>query len=202
MEAILAQPGWTVRILTKNAAVARDFDFVKKHKDRVLVGISLTGTVGKEKIVAAIEPNASPISERMEAMREAHDLGLRTYGMLCPLIPGIANDSDEIDELVQFVKSCGAEEVFCEAVNARGPGLRLTEEALRGKGFAKAAEAVHAIRKAKHWSPYVVKLVADMQAAMRKHLSIDRLRYLLYPTGLSEADLASIHADDSGVVWL
>jgi DNA repair photolyase len=202
LEAILAQPGWVVRILTKNAAVAQDFDLVKKHRDRVLVGISLTGTPDKEDAVAAIEPNASPISERMAALKEAHRLGLRTYGMLCPLLPGVANAPSQIAELVQFVQGCGAEEVFCEAVNARGPGLRLTEEALQEKGFTAEAEAVHLIRKREHWSPYVAKLVADVQAAMRKYMGVDKLRYLLYPTGLSEADLAQIKADDSGVVWL
>jgi DNA repair photolyase len=138
----------------------------------------------------------------MAALKEAHRLGLRTYGMLCPLIPGIANDPNQIDDLVQFVKCCGVEEVFCEAVNARGPGLRLTEEALRERGFAKEAEAVFSIRCRKKWSPYVGNLIADMQRAMRKHLTINMLRFLLYPTGLRKAELSDIQADDGGVVWL
>jgi hypothetical protein len=73
---------------------------------------------------------------------------------------------------------------------------------LRENGFGTEAEAVHAIRQAKHWSPYVAKLVADVQIAMRKCSSTDKLRFLLYPTGLSDNDLARIRADDSGVVWL
>lgn len=202
LEAILTQPGWIVRILTKNAAVAKDFDFIKKHKDRVLVGLSLTGTPNMEDAVTAIEPNASPISERMAALKEARRLGLRTYGMLCPLLPGVANDPKHIGTLVHFVQSCGAEEVFCEAVNSRGPGLKLTEEALLAKGFVKEADAVHLIRQQKHWSPYVVKLVADVQLAMRRHMTTDKLRFLLYPTGLNKNDLARIQAEDSGVVWL
>jgi hypothetical protein len=42
LHALLGQPGWTVRILTKNAVVAKDFDLVGQHRDRVLVGLSLT----------------------------------------------------------------------------------------------------------------------------------------------------------------
>ena len=46
--------------------------------------------------------------------------------MLCPLLPGIANSRDQIDELVEFLlKECGVEEVFCEPVNGRGKGLTL-----------------------------------------------------------------------------
>jgi DNA repair photolyase len=178
------------------------YALIEQHKDRVLVGISLTGTVDKEQVVAAVEPCASSISQRTEAMREAHRLGLRTYGMLCPLLPGIANEPDEIDELVRFVKSCGVEEVFCEAVNPRGPGLRLTDEALREKGFMKEAGAVFSIRCRTKWSPYVGKLISDVQAAMRKHLTINMLRFLLYPSGLRKAELDDIEKDDGGVVWL
>ena len=87
LEAILAEPGWTIRILTKNAAVVQDFDLIKKHKDRVLVGLSRTGTSDKDGVLAVVEPHASPVSERMAALKTAHKMGLRTYGMLCTRLP-------------------------------------------------------------------------------------------------------------------
>ena len=37
-----------MRILTKNVGVGRDFDPVEKYHCRVLVGLSLTGTVDKD----------------------------------------------------------------------------------------------------------------------------------------------------------
>jgi DNA repair photolyase len=52
LHAILSQPGWTVRILTKNAAVSDDFDLIERHRDRVLVGLSLTATGDKSRIKA------------------------------------------------------------------------------------------------------------------------------------------------------
>ena len=87
LDALLADPGWTVRILTKNAAVARDFDLIEKHRDRVLVGLSLTATPDKDDVLLITEPNASPIPQRMQTLQEAHERGLRTFGMLCPLLP-------------------------------------------------------------------------------------------------------------------
>jgi DNA repair photolyase len=202
LEAILAEPGWTVRILTKNAAVAEDFDLIKKHRDRVLVGLSLTGTPDKEEVLAVVEPHASPISERMAALKKAHKLGLRTYGMLCPLLPGIADSPKQIDGLVRFVTDCGAEEVFAEAVNARGNSLTLTEQVLRENSFVTEAEAILAIRKRKTWSGYCVALVQSLQKAIRKHMTADKLRFLLYPSGLAEQDCQMIKKDDAGVVWL
>ena len=202
LEAILAEPGWTVRILTKNAAVAEEFDMIKKHKDRVLMGLSLTGTPDKEEVLRVVEPYASSIPDRMTALTKAHRLGLRTYGMLCPLLPGIADAPEQIDELVRFVKGCGAEEVFSEAVNARGNSLTLTEQVLRENGFLAEAEAISTIRKRTAWSSYAVNLVRNVQAAMRKHMTTEALRILFYPSGLAQQDEQTIRRDDAGVVWL
>ncbi len=41
---------------------------------------------------------------------EAIRRGLRTYGMLCPLIPGLATAVRDVDELLDFCLSTGAEE--------------------------------------------------------------------------------------------
>jgi DNA repair photolyase len=202
LEALLAQPGWTIRILTKNAAVTDDFDIIQKHRDRVLVGLSLTGTEAKQSIIEAIEPNASMISERMVALEKAHRMGLRTYGMLCPLLPGIADEYAQVLDLVDFVHKCGAEEVFAEAVNPRGRGLILTADALRTHGYAAEAEAITAIRDQSAHSAYTVKLIRNVQRAMRKHRMIHKLRFLVYTSGLSKQAVAEIKRDDTGVRWL
>jgi len=202
LSAILSQPGWTVRVLTKNAAVMKDFDLVNHHRDRVLVGLSITATPEKSEVVSVLEPNASPIRERMAAVKEAHRLGLRTYAMFCPLLLGIADSPEQIDELVRFALECGAEEFFCEAVNPRGPGLRLCQEALEAKGFHTEASAIERIRKREHWSEYVVQLIRNVQASVRRHSDISKLRYLLYPSGLLPDHVARIRQDDAGVIWL
>ena len=202
LEAILAEPGWTVRILTKNAAVAEDFDLIKKYKDRVLVGISLTATSDKEDVLAVTEPNASPISERIAALKKAHKMGLRTYGMFCPLLPKVADGKKQIDELVRFAASNGAEEVFSEAVNSRGNGLTKTQDALRSNGFEAEADAIEIVRRRVNWSPYAVSMIKNLQAAMRKHMQIEKLRLLLYPKNLLPEDRAMIEKDDAGVIWL
>lgn len=202
LEAILSQPGWTVRVLTKNAAVVKDFDLIQQHRDRVLVGLSLTGTPDKEAVLSAVEPNASPISARLAAMEQVHRMGLRTYGMLCPLLPGIADAPEQIDWLVRFVAGCGAEQVFAESVNPRGSGLKLTEAALEAAGFIDEAAAVRAIRKKANWSPYTANLIANIQKAIRSHMDVEKLRLLLYPSNLMFFDAVRIDEDAAGVVWL
>lgn len=202
LEAILCQPGWTVRILTKNAAVATDFDLIERYRDRVSVGLSITGTADQEEALKVIEPHTSPIRERMAALREANARGLRTYGMFCPILPGIADRSGQIDELVRFACECGAEEIFAEAVNRRGRGLILMQEALAERGHHEQAGAIGAIRNMARWSQYVVDLIQHVQHSVRQFHDIGKLRFLLYPGDLTPEDLVRVRDDDAGVVWL
>jgi hypothetical protein len=122
--------------------------------------------------------------------------------MLCPLLPGVSNTPAQLETLVGFLEECGVEEVFAEAVNQRGSGLKDTEEVLRQAGFISAAEALAAIRRADRWSVYVADQLRDLQAALRNHGMIDNLRFLLYSSKLQPAERARIEADAAGVVWL
>ena len=202
LQAILDEPSWTVRILTKNAAVEGEFDLIEKHHDRVLVGLSLTATPDKSEIIKVIEPNASSIQERMNVMTEAASRGFRTYGMFCPLLPEIADSPDQIDILVRFAVACNVEEIFVEPVNPRGPGLRHCQEALKLAGYCAEAKAIETIRKRQNWSKYVVNLLGNVQQSVRKYSEITKLRFLLYPSRLLPEDVEVIRTDDAGVIWL
>jgi DNA repair photolyase len=202
LEAILSEPGWTVRILTKNAAVARDFDVIERYRDRVLLGLSVTATPQKADVIRAVEPDASPVRDRTAVLHEAHQRGLRTYAMLCPLLPGIADGPEQIGELVRIAAAHGAEELFTEPVNARGPGLRLTEQALEQSGYSAEAAATHRVRRTSEWSKYVVDLIRKVQLSVRQAYDITKLRVLLYPSRLESADAAAIRQDDAGIIWL
>ena len=153
-------------------------------------------------LVAVTEPYASPIPERLRVMQKAKALGIRTYAMFCPLLPGITNGPDQIDELVSQAVEFGAEEIFAEAVNPRGRGLILTQQALAQNGFNAEAAAIASIRSRIHWSRYAVDLITSLQRSIRKHYDINKFRFLLYPAGLMTNDLQTIQRDDGGVVWL
>jgi hypothetical protein len=174
----------------------------QQHKDRVRVGLSLTAPPDKTAVIRAVEPNASTIPERMAAMEQAHRLGLRTYAMFCPLLPGIADDPASVQQQVEFGLSCGVEEIFVEPVNGRGPGLISTEAALREAGFHTQADAVAEIRHRQGWSTYVTRLLNNLQQALRKFNALEKLRFLLYPTRLTQGDQNWIRTHGQGVKWL
>lgn len=78
----------------------------------------------------------------------------------------------------------------------------LMEEALAAHGCRQQAEAIGAIRNRVRWSRYVVDLIQHIQSSVRRFHDIGKLRFLLYPSGLTSDDVARVREDDAGVVWL
>ena len=202
LKAILNEPGWSVRILSKNAKVVESYDLIKRYRNRVQIGLTLTGTDEKSGCISAIEPNASTIEERMQALLYAKKLGLRLYSMLCPLIPSIASSQEQIDKLVKFAEAIDSEEIFAEPLNRRGKSIVRTKDALALSGYQFEAEQVDAIRNKIKWSGYVTELISTVQRSIRRFSDIKKLRFLLYPADLTAADTKKIKNDDAGVIWL
>lgn len=202
LEAVLNEPDWTVRILTKNHQVENDFDLIKKYRDRVVVGLSITAPAEKSEIMQKIETNASSIEERIRVMHKAKEEGLRTYAMFCPILPVIADSPEQIDSYVQLAESFGAEEIFTESVNARSRSLILTQQALEQAGYLDEAKAVASIRNHKNWAEYTVRLIKNFQRSVRKYSDISKLRVLLYPSYLLPEHIQSLKEDNEGIVWL
>jgi len=75
---------------------------------------------------------------------------------------------------------------------------------------SKVVEAVRSIRGrivdrallASTCSTYVVHLVFNMQRVLRRHGALDKLRFLLYPSNLTQADAAQLRRHGEGIVWL
>lgn len=122
--------------------------------------------------------------------------------MLCPLIPGVACRQSDLEELINFSLECGAEEIFAEPINGRGPGLRRTAEQLGAAGFSKAAEEVNRVRSQEEWSHYTVGLLKDIRQVLAARQAADKLRFLLYPKRLTPADREWVQNNMLGVKWL
>jgi DNA repair photolyase len=82
---ILVQHGWPVVVQTRSPMVIRDIDILKAATD-VEVGLSVT--TADDRIRRVFEPHAPSIDERLSALAELHQAGIRTYAMIAPMLPG------------------------------------------------------------------------------------------------------------------
>lgn len=82
---ILIENDWPVFIQTKSPLVLRDLDLLVKAKS-CDAGFSIA--TADDEIRKIFESRTPGIAERIEALKELHNAGIRTYAMLAPLLPG------------------------------------------------------------------------------------------------------------------
>ncbi|MFX1518342.1 MAG: radical SAM protein [Promethearchaeota archaeon] len=90
----------TISILTKSTLVTRDIDLLSQFSE---CEVGFTITTYDDTIRTIFEPGASPIDQRITALRRLHDQGIATYVFLGPIIPVLTEQT-----LGQLL------EVFCE----------------------------------------------------------------------------------------
>ncbi len=91
---ILGERGFPVSILTKSDLVLRDMDILRRFPgEDCEVGFSLSSM--DESAGRSFEPNAPPVSRRMEALRKLHGEGVRTWAFLAPVLPFVTEHTLE-----------------------------------------------------------------------------------------------------------
>jgi DNA repair photolyase len=91
-----------ISILTKSKFVVRDIDLFKEFED-LEVGISIN-TLDDE-FAKLIERGASRPSERLKALKEVHDNGIKTYTFISPFFPEITDYKAIIQETFDYTDS-------------------------------------------------------------------------------------------------
>jgi len=104
---------FSIEILTKSDLVRRDFDILKNLN--VEIGCSINTL--DENVTKIIEPFASFPKQRIKVLKEAKKLGIKVYGFISPVLPGITN----LEELFKELSFC--DYVWIELLNTRKPIL-------------------------------------------------------------------------------
>jgi|TARA_Y100000310_G_scaffold301898_1_gene338749 DNA repair photolyase len=102
---------FTFEVLTKSALVKRDFDLLKKLN--VDLGMSINQL--DEKVSRIIEPLASPPKERIGTLKLAKKQGIRTFGFISPVLPGIS----KLEEVFRELSKVKVSYVWVELFNMR-----------------------------------------------------------------------------------
>ncbi|RYG98118.1 MAG: hypothetical protein EON58_08080 [Alphaproteobacteria bacterium] len=199
---ILENTNWQIRLLSKSSLlkllVTKNMIATEYHH-RLIMGFS-TGTLD-DRLAASIEKGTSPVSKRIKALHELQDLGIRTFGMICPSLPYASQeDYDSFSRaMCEALRIDRCEHVWAEVINVRGHSLVDTVKALRDGGYTAEAERVEAVSgtgKAERWEEYA-RMTFE---AHKKHVPADKLRFLQY-LGKGPADYWS-EERGAGVVLL
>ncbi len=202
LQHIVSQPGWTARILTKHAEIQKDFDLIREYRDRVQIGLIIPATPNHATMMELLDPGTSSIRERLAALEKAGLMGLRTYVVLGPFLPGMAEHPRQIDELIRIAYNVRAEDIFVGTINYQNYGLRILRNTLAKRGYSYEAAAIQEISFREGWSNFTVNILRMVQTAIRTYGNVSKLKFLVHGNHLTPEAFQRVKEDDAGVLWL
>ncbi|MBI5030788.1 MAG: radical SAM protein [Chloroflexi bacterium] len=155
---VIAEHHFPIHIITKSALVLRDLDIVKKIS-QVYAAVSFTITTADDDLGKKIEPGASLVSKRFQAIEKLATNDILTGVTMMPILPFIEDTEENIRAIVTRAHESGAKyilpafgmtmregqrEYFYAQLDRLFPGIRATYERRFGDRYECA------VNNAKH----------------------------------------------------
>jgi DNA repair photolyase len=123
--------GTPCSVLTKSPLLLRDLELMKEIHERVGFAANLSIPTLEEKAWRATEPHTPHPRKRIEAVAEINRAGIPCGVLIAPLMPGINDDPEQVEEILQLCAEAGAAHVGGIALHLRGEVKDLWWEWLR-----------------------------------------------------------------------
>ena len=116
---VLAAAGNPFSILTKSTLILRDLDILADAARRTDVGVNLSIGTLDEEVWRLTEPGTPPPRRRLEAVRRLNEAGVACGVLVAPIIPGLSDRPEQVDEVVAGCVEAGAVSISSVALHLR-----------------------------------------------------------------------------------
>ncbi len=114
---ILLHHGFPVHTLTKSALAIRDLDLLAAFPEQVEFGVTITTL---DPVLARhLEPVAASPLKRLDLLARAREKGLRSYAFLGPLMPRLADTTEQLTPLLKAIREIGVDYFLVDRLNPR-----------------------------------------------------------------------------------
>jgi len=96
----LADFGNPLSMLTKSTLIVRDLDVFRRLAERADVTVSMSVGTLAEAVRKVVEPGTPPGRRRLEILARFADAGIRTGVLVAPILPGLTDDEEHLEEVV------------------------------------------------------------------------------------------------------
>ena len=110
-------------ILTKGTLILRDLALLSRAATVTDVGVSFSVGFVDDAVWRAVEPGTPSPRRRLDAVRALTDAGFAVDVLMAPILPGLTDTEESIDETVAAIAASGAAGVTPLALHLR-PGAR------------------------------------------------------------------------------
>jgi len=110
-------------ILTKGTLITRDLDLLRSAAEVTRVGLSVSVGFLDDALWRSVEPGTPSPRRRLDAVRQLADAGFAVGVLMAPILPGLTDTDESIDETVRAIAAAGAASVTPLSLHLR-PGAR------------------------------------------------------------------------------
>jgi DNA repair photolyase len=106
--AALEEAETPVSVLTKSPLLLRDIEIYERMAKRLPISVNLSIPTLDEEAWRATEPHTPSPAARLDAVEELRRRGIDSGVLIAPLMPGINDDPDQVQPIVDRAKEAGA----------------------------------------------------------------------------------------------
>ena len=110
-------------LITRNPMIVRDLDVLVEAASRSDVGIVFSVPTLDEEVWRRTEPGTPPPRKRLEALTTLVDAGLQVGVGMAPILPGISDSPEQLEEVVRAAREAGATGIWANLLYLK-PGTR------------------------------------------------------------------------------
>ena len=119
----LAEARNPLGLITRGPLVVRDLDVLAEAARRAEVSVTFSVPTLDEEVWRRTEPGTAPPRQRLRALKQLVDAGIKAGVGMAPILPGISDRPEQLAEVVRAAREAGATGVWANVLFLR-PGTR------------------------------------------------------------------------------
>jgi DNA repair photolyase len=120
---VLAAARNPLSLITRGPLVVRDIDVLQEASRHAEVSVSVSVPTLDNRVWRTTEPGTPPPHQRLRAVRRLVDAGIKAGVGMAPILPGLSDRPEQLDEVVRAAREAGATHLWANLLYLR-PGTR------------------------------------------------------------------------------
>jgi DNA repair photolyase len=120
---VLGDAANPIRIITRGPMIVRDIDVLARAAVRASVAVTFSVPTLDHEIWQRTEPGTAPPRQRLRALKQLVDAGIKASVGMAPIIPGLSDKPELMAEVVRAAREAGATGVWANLLYLK-PGTK------------------------------------------------------------------------------